>query len=147
MWNSIFLPSTTSPPKDLRPKPSPLSRAIFGRCPRPSHLFSQVGVSDPRRKKVLPLFYMGAFVGAAGDWAAPTNQTPFVGAARNTSHPCCSVCRGSWCLGTLACHCRGGSITSRPYKKFEPLLKIIFYVVTQTHMLQWDAKISSLAWC
>jgi len=40
--------------------------------------------------------------GAAGDWAAPTNQTLFVGAAH---------------------------ITSRPYKKIEPLLKIIFYIV------------------
>ena len=164
MWNNIFLPSTTSPPKDLRPKPSLLSRAIFGRCPRPSHLFSRVGVSDPRRKNVLQLcymwvicrggwwlshpyksdvFYTGAFVGAAQSPAAPTNRNtgdgwwvsrpyksdPFVGAACITSRPCCSICRGGWCLGFRARHCRGGSITSRPYKKFDQLLKIIFYVV------------------
>ena len=74
MWNSIFLPSTTSPPKDLRPKHSSLSRAIFRRCPRPPYLFSQVGVRDPRRKKRLKVFIRGAFVEAAIDWAAPTNR-------------------------------------------------------------------------
>ena len=75
------------------------------------------------------LFIWGSFVGAAQSPAAPTNQTPFVGAARITSRPCCSICRGGWCLGTRARHCRGGSIIGRPYKKIEPLLKIIFYVV------------------
>ena len=87
--------------------------------------------------------YTGSFVGVAQLLAAPTNSNtgddwwvsrpyksdPFVGAARITSRSCCFICRGGWCLGTRARHCRGGSITSRPYKKFDPLLKIVFYVV------------------
>jgi len=59
----------------------------------------------------------------------PYKSDPFVGAARITSRPYRSICRGGWCLGSRARHYRGGSITSRPYKKFVPLLKIIFYVV------------------
>ena len=47
----------------------------------------------------------------------------FVGAARITSRPCCSICRGGWCLGTRTRHCRGGSITSRPYKKNRTVAK------------------------
>ena len=56
--------------------------------------------------------YTAAFVGAVGDSAAPTNRNtgggwwvsrpyksdPFVGAARITSRPCCSICRGGWSL-------------------------------------------------
>ena len=38
------------------------------------------------------------------------------------------ICRGGWCLSFRAHLYKGGSITSRPYKKFVPLLKIIFYV-------------------
>ena len=59
----------------------------------------------------------------------PYKSNLFVGAARITSRPYRSICRGDWCLGTQARHCRGGSITSRPYKKIEPLLKIVFYIV------------------
>ena len=161
MWNNIFLPSTTSPPKDLRPKPSPLvEQFLRGTQGLPTFL-SQVGVSDPRRKKVLQLFYMwviyrggwwlshpykselfirGSFVEAAQSPVAPTNRNagggwwvsrpyksdPFIGTARINSRPCCSIFRGGWCLGSRARHCRGGSITSRPYKKFVPLLKIVF---------------------
>ena len=82
----------------------------------------------------------GAFVGTVQSPAAPTNRNtgggwwvsrsyksdPFVRAARITSRPCCSICRGGWSLGSRARHCRDGSITSRPCKKFIPLLKIVF---------------------
>ena len=67
MWNRIFLPSITSSPKDLRPEPSPLVEQFLGDAQGLPTFLSRVGVSDPRRKKVLHLFYMGAFVGAAGD--------------------------------------------------------------------------------
>ena len=69
-----------------------------------------------------------------GGWwvSRPYKSDPFVGAARFASRPCCSICRGGWCLSTRARYCRGGSTTSRPYKKFEPLLKIVFYVVLYT---------------
>ena len=112
MWNSIFLPSTTSPPKDLRTKPSPLSRAIFGRCPRPPYFFSWVGVSDPRRKKRLQGFIRGAFVRAAGDWAVPINAHVYI-----------------------ARICRGGSITSRPYK-WPTYKKTAAYSSSSGHSLQ-----------
>ena len=144
MWNNIFLPSTTSPPKDLRPKPSSLSRAIFGRCPRPLHL-SFTGWNEwPKEKEgVAVCFICGSFVGAAQSSAAPTNSNvrggwwvsrpyksdPFVGAARITSRPCCFIYRGGWCLDSRARHCRGGSITSRLYKKFVQLLQTLFVVV------------------
>ena len=94
MWNSIFLSSTTFPPKDLRPKPSPLVEQFFGRCPRPPYLFSRVEVSDSRRKKGVVAFctcsiYRGGWwvsrpyksihlLGRLISPAAPT--VPFVGA-------------------------------------------------------------------
>ena len=59
----------------------------------------------------------------------PYKSGSFVGAARMTSRPCCSIYRGGWSLDSRARHCRGGSITSRPYKKFIPLLQTVFYVV------------------
>ena len=59
----------------------------------------------------------------------PYKLDPFVGAARITSRPCCSICRGDWFITSRTRYCRGDSITSRPYKKFVPLLKIVFHVV------------------
>jgi hypothetical protein len=52
--------------KEFEIKTSPLSRAIFGRSPRPPKPFLRVGVSDPRRKKVAAVLYRRTFVRAAG---------------------------------------------------------------------------------
>ena len=80
MWNSIFLPSTTSLRKDLRPKPPPLVEQFLGGAQGLPTFLSRVGVSDPRRKNVLQfVLYVGgiytrAFVGAAQSPSAPTNS-------------------------------------------------------------------------
>ena len=66
MWNNIFLPSITSPLKDLRPKPSPLVEQFLGGAQGLPTFLSRVGVSDPRRKKVLLQFYM--WVICRGGW-------------------------------------------------------------------------------
>jgi len=47
VWNSIFLPSTTYPPKDLRPKHSPLVEQFLGGAQGLPTFLSLVGVSDP----------------------------------------------------------------------------------------------------
>ena len=52
----------------------------------------------------------------------PYKSDLFVGATRIPSHPCCSICRGDWCLGTRTRHCRGGSITS-PLQKNRSVAK------------------------
>ena len=51
---------------------------------------------------------------------------PFVGAARITSRPYCAICRVAGLVGPEHAHCRGGSITSRHYKKIIPLLQTFF---------------------
>ena len=99
-------------------------------------------LSRPYKSKEL---IRAAFVGTAqspaalinsntrGGWwvSRPYKSDLFVGVARITSHPCCSICRGGWSRGSRACHYRGGSITSRSYKKFVPLLQTVFHVVKE----------------
>jgi hypothetical protein len=41
-WNNIFLPSTTSPPNDLRPKPPPLLEQFLGGAQGLPTFFSRV---------------------------------------------------------------------------------------------------------
>ena len=106
MWNSIFLPSTTSPPKDLRPKPSPLSRAIFGRYPRPPHLFFTGWSEWPKEEERAAGFYTWGI--CRGGWwlslpyksqhrgwlvsepplqIGAINTGPFLGAAQSPAAP------------------------------------------------------------
>ena len=103
MWNSIFLPSITSPPKFLtfynlstkgfKTKTFPLSRAIFGGAQGLPTFFHGLEWVARGGRRCYISFIWGAFVGAAGDWAAPTNR--------------------SYKYEAIF---RDGSITSRPYK-------------------------------
>ena len=93
MWNIIFLPSTTSPPKDLRPKPSPLVEQFLGGTQGLPPFFHGLEWVTRGGRRCCCCYIWGSFVGAAGDWAAPTNDRVLLPAIY-----------------------RGGSITSHPYK-------------------------------
>jgi hypothetical protein len=81
--------------------PSLLERAILGCAQAP--LPPLLGCSNwPEGEEVgRQPFMLGAFIGMAGDWAAPTNQT--VEAA------------GEWAAAKNRLICRAARITSRPY--------------------------------